>query len=711
MPKTVIVNQAGVIVNLAGLSQTLINKLSNLFTIRFKPKGRVGQVIIKRNFLKVSAQSTMVIFPRFKFLELLNDEKFKKEFGFEDYNLIIQLPLPEPVGYQIKDFEPRAHQTLIVNYIIENHFNEQMLRSGRSGLTAEVDTGYGKTFIGIELINRLKMPTLIICHNTAQVNDWYNILIKIFGEDYVGIYYSDRKKFAPIMVITIQSALIDEFHIKEATSVMKDRFVKKYIEKNKQKLEEQIAGLEQKIRDDCYQYTYRSILEQFSSYFNTISHEEFFSLFGFLIADESHKYSSDTFRKVFNRGQCWFMLGLSATPDLGVTSAFAEWNIGAAVNMLDKIPALEELKQNFTGDIHVIDYYGPPEYTINFEKKEGENTHLNIIKQIADDPYRIEWFANTIIKLVREGRNIYVFAVILSALTGLRNKIESIVDPENHQIKKRLREQIEELQTAWDEIDKQINRYKHIEKLTKTLSSLTKRSRYKISKAMQKDAQRIIHEIERYKIMPDCTAEQAEYHTQAPSAIKQLVQQLNSITSNGLIGEQMYLNETEYDLLTGGASPERIDQMAKHAKVIFSTYGYLGTGKSIPRMDTIIFYTPHKEGTSQFIGRIFRPGENQAVPRLIIDCVDRGLKLKNQFYTRKKVYDNQRSIGRDLKTTHYIIKYSQIHDPDHNQQYYNQIQGKDRDHDRDRDDDDDQDDQDDDDDGTELPFDLFDIVK
>lgn len=91
--------------------------------------------------------------------------------------------------------------------------------------------------------------------------------------------------------------------------------------------------------------------------------------------------------------------------------------------------------------------------------------------------------------------------------------------------------------------------------------------------------------------------------------------------------------------LVGGATAEEIKQVEEQSNVILTTYQFMGTGKSIPKMDAIILTTPRKTKSRQYINRIFRLGSNYNIVRKIIDVVDWSTSMKGQWYNRKKYYD------------------------------------------------------------------------
>ena len=107
----------------------------------------------------------------------------------------------------------------------------------------------------------------------------------------------------------------------------------------------------------------------------------------------------------------------------------------------------------------------------------------------------------------------------------------------------------------------------------------------------------------------------------------------------GRLAERYAEWQTPVYCLLGGASEQSIVETELNARVILTTYQYMGTGKSIPKMDALVLATPRKSKSKQFIGRIFRLGGNQGVVRRIVDIVDMRTVLKNQWYERKKYYE------------------------------------------------------------------------
>jgi superfamily II DNA or RNA helicase len=90
--------------------------------------------------------------------------------------------------------------------------------------------------------------------------------------------------------------------------------------------------------------------------------------------------------------------------------------------------------------------------------------------------------------------------------------------------------------------------------------------------------------------------------------------------------------------VVGGAKEDEMTAATNLARVIFTTYQFMDTGKSIPRMTAIILATPRKSNIDQTIGRILRINSDTSIRRHIYDVVDVGVKLCNQWKTRNFYY-------------------------------------------------------------------------
>lgn len=128
--------------------------------------------------------------------------------------------------------------------------------------------------------------------------------------------------------------------------------------------------------------------------------------------------------------------------------------------------------------------------------------------------------------------------------------------------------------------------------------------------------------------------------------ISQALTVIKSIKATIMIDDSVY---DSVKTLVGGAKSNAISDATLAGRIILTTYAYFGTGKSIKRLNAIIFATPRKSHVNQFIGRIFRKGSDNTIRRRVIDIVDCKTSLKSQYYARKVIYDMQNSLSRKTK--------------------------------------------------------------
>ena len=78
----------------------------------------------------------------------------------------------------------------------------------------------------------------------------------------------------------------------------------------------------------------------------------------------------------------------------------------------------------------------------------------------------------------------------------------------------------------------------------------------------------------------------------------------------------------------------------------------------MPRINAIIYATPRKHGYEQTNGRCIRPSKSNDInqrkkedekERIIIDIIDWKVKIKSQWYTRKKSHEKMNDIGANFE--------------------------------------------------------------
>jgi superfamily II DNA or RNA helicase len=126
--------------------------------------------------------------------------------------------------------------------------------------------------------------------------------------------------------------------------------------------------------------------------------------------------------------------------------------------------------------------------------------------------------------------------------------------------------------------------------------------------------------------------------------LRKLLHETHENTKSDIITdekEEQKFNELKTIRLVGGSSEVDYAVAKNERRIIFTTYQYMGTGCSIPKMDCAIFAMPRKSKIRQYANRIFRLGSDYSITRHIVDIVDMKTILKNQWYARKKYYTEQ----------------------------------------------------------------------
>lgn len=266
---------------------------------------------------------------------------------------------------QSKYVKLATHQQICFDYLIKNVYNEEKIKKGLSSCVFIMDTGLGKTYLAVSLIEHFGEKTLIIIPNGSILQGWKEALSKYLHMLNVGEYCDSKKKDGDIVLMIINSALSDVFKF----------------DKNED---------------------------------NDILYTNYFKSFGFVIFDEIQNYSTDFRNNIFWRTNFKYCLGLTATPDerLDKMDIIYKSHVGPLI-FATKIDEFQKHIQSveWKGIVNVINYYGPKEYTKNIKNTLGLIDVQKIQKQFVNDPYRVQLILNLIIEKVKENRNVFVFTI------------------------------------------------------------------------------------------------------------------------------------------------------------------------------------------------------------------------------------------------------------------------------------------------------------
>lgn len=680
----IFVSRNGIYITVTGIDNQFIRKLCNKFTLKTKSNfGSKWNIARGFNIIKPDKSRIIIMLPRFGFLDyyfhtLVDDYKRQKDgtrkTQYADMQLLNKFFLMTAgnIVNQLSAFAPspnisaiglklESHQTKIIDYIVNFHYNQRVTQLGYAGINLKLKTGAGKSYIAMGLIDRLKQPTLLVVHNQPQAEDMYDLTKKYFPNTSVGIYHSKEKILGQIMIMVIHSACgADEYTFPD--EIIKDPITGKNVRKSQK-----------------------------------FTVQEFFNKFGFVIFDESHKYCSPEFSKVYSRCQSMYMLGLSATPGERIDGfdPLTYWNVGQLVDIATIIPGLLQ-DEPFNTKVLGIKYCGSPEYTLYKSNNHGMFDNNATLIQMMEDPHRLHLIVQILEFLNENKRNVYIFSDRLEYLNIVRRELFDTLRKKHTSFKS-----LDTLDQEVMDFMKEKSDYKtYIQNVQNDVSKQwTSECKLWQDILIQASDQNFYNtkyaeSVELIKLNEDVE----EYSGKSPwylsafrrsSSFQTFVTLLPNIVTEKLKERQEFYNhvlkyetseeyynqlmetyrkefiddfiETKSSLsvLTGGASGEQISRSSAKATMIFTTYGYMGTGKSIPKMDTILFITPRRNGVEQVIGRIFRPGPNKNV-RWIIDIIDWKINLKSQWYERLNVYEKQKDNKRNPVLCETEIDFSEI---------------------------------------------------
>lgn len=270
-------------------------------------------------------------------------------YVLKQFSGVIKYKIPQIAAIDIQSsIILRPAQTQCLDLIVEK------LNTTR-GLTLQINVGKGKSYIAAKLIERMKLPTLYLCHNVLSLEQFADKIFPTYtganDSPLLGVYYGKKKRPGLLTVAVINS-------------VMK------------------------------------------------LPHS-WFTQFGLIVVDEVTEMISTLRRKVFWNMNSQYMVGMTATPHEKKMrfDVIYELHCGPIfnANYLFK----DELDDPCT--VHAIRYCGPDEFTQHIYV----NDTVSIMKmhaQFARDPNRNALIIREALRIAKLGKPLYIFSVIQDAL-------------------------------------------------------------------------------------------------------------------------------------------------------------------------------------------------------------------------------------------------------------------------------------------------------
>lgn len=281
------------------------------------------------------------IFRELKTLELMLVPKF---YGLENISDNIDLNLVSKgkiinVTWNEK-YQPREKQQEPINKVLETFKDPR-----KGGGILNLSCGFGKTFVSLYILAKLKRKTLIIVNKLSLSNQWVKEIKKFMKGARIGFINGKTENcetYENVKDKDIVIALINSLAIKT-------------FEKG----------------------TFRE--------------------FGFLIADETHNYATKVFSDAFVKTQFRYTLGLSATPNRNdrLEKVF-KWYLGPIIYQS------ESRNINKTIIVNVINYKIKSDYTIEIENKMGKPDDARMMNNISSNEDRTDLIVEYIKDLVRD---------------------------------------------------------------------------------------------------------------------------------------------------------------------------------------------------------------------------------------------------------------------------------------------------------------------
>lgn len=261
--------------------------------------------------------------------------------------------------------------------IVVQHVLDKFRGQNYQGATLKVAAGTGKSYVGMDLIGKIKRKTLIVVPNTYLLDQWVKLLEQYFPTSTIGVLYGDKKNDGDIIVGIINTiAELQEYEVKKKVPLPNIGKTLKY-----------------------------------TKVITTISVDNILSKVGLTIFDESQMYVSPTFRKVFKRIHSRFTIGLSATPDIRedkLDRIHTSW-LGPIVDA-DELKDYSAAQDAFQSKATLVKYYAHDDHTSYTVRDDGVMDYQSILETLVNDPNRNNLIVEHITRLANKGHYVFVFS-------------------------------------------------------------------------------------------------------------------------------------------------------------------------------------------------------------------------------------------------------------------------------------------------------------
>ena len=195
--------------------------------------------------------------------------------------------------------------------------NSFLTPTPRDGIIS-LQTGGGKTVCGLYIASQLKVPTIVLVHNTFLRDQWLDRIAAFLPKARIGLWNDDSTLDTFIQQFVIR---IDNDIVKYKTNIQTPNFKLIKNMKEEEILElSKIMNVPQTLDDiikniKSYTSTHDITIAMIQGVMRDSVKSTQFKKIGLLIIDECHHIASEAFSKCVPKLTCTHMLGLSATPE------------------------------------------------------------------------------------------------------------------------------------------------------------------------------------------------------------------------------------------------------------------------------------------------------------------------------------------------------------------------------------------------------------
>lgn len=298
-----------------------------------------------QSLVPYTIEGEYIIFPRYfahilkTAIEVLNDYAFLYRTIEIEHELGIKLEVYQVLGSE--------------------HICETLLEKNHAYL--QLPPGFGKTIMGIHIMVRMKVASLVVVPTKHIASQWIDDAKKAYPTIKIALFSNDQKNPPTGLTHDIVVIIINTFREKTPEFVKMHRF-------------------------------------------------------GLIMFDEAHELKCESGIKSLGIAQCFkYIVGLSATPyntPTGLDVIVTKY-LGLPID-ITKLEGCALDMPKFTTVVKAIRYSGDPEYVIK------EQTAIETIKNFVKDPARIALIVDEILDLKSRGHGVLVFSELRSHLDMIK---------------------------------------------------------------------------------------------------------------------------------------------------------------------------------------------------------------------------------------------------------------------------------------------------